>query len=199
MNRKYDWSFAASSAALQPVAAAVVVALDARVVAGRDELGVEALGARSTSVANFRSPLQCTHGIGVRPAAYSRTKFETTVLVELPLEVDDVVGDAEAGGDAPGVVQIVDRAAGAEARRRRSPLIVSCIDRPMTSCPACASSAAATDESTPPDMATTMRMTRTARIARRCYRARRRVSRRAPTRVRLRSFSTTVGQLRDRR
>src|SRR2546425_5208411 len=34
----------------------------------------------------------------------------------------------------------------------------SCIDRPMTSCPCSASSAAATDESTPPDMATTIRM-----------------------------------------
>ena len=31
------------------------------------------------------------------------------------LEVDDVVGDADAGGDAPRVVQVVDRAAGPEA------------------------------------------------------------------------------------
>src|SRR6185369_3318192 len=35
----------------------------------------------------------------------------------------------------------------------------SCIDMPMTSCPARTSSPAATDESTPPDMATTTRMT----------------------------------------
>src|SRR5712692_8053750 len=34
----------------------------------------------------------------------------------------------------------------------------SCIDKPMTSWPCSASSAAATDESTPPDMATTIRM-----------------------------------------
>src|SRR5881628_2964904 len=34
----------------------------------------------------------------------------------------------------------------------------SCIDRPMTSWPCSASSAAATDESTPPDMATTIRI-----------------------------------------
>src|SRR2546425_10947285 len=34
----------------------------------------------------------------------------------------------------------------------------SCIDSPMTSCPCSSSSAAATDESTPPDMATTIRM-----------------------------------------
>src|SRR3989442_15335916 len=34
----------------------------------------------------------------------------------------------------------------------------SCIDRPMTSWPCSASRAAATDESTPPDIATTMRI-----------------------------------------
>src|SRR6267378_6752303 len=34
----------------------------------------------------------------------------------------------------------------------------SCIDSPMTSCPCSSSSAAATDESTPPDMATTIRI-----------------------------------------
>src|SRR5205809_4125418 len=34
----------------------------------------------------------------------------------------------------------------------------SCIDSPMTSCPCSSSRAAATDESTPPDMATTIRM-----------------------------------------
>src|SRR5215510_15713673 len=44
----------------------------------------------------------------------------------------------------------------------RSPSAVSdasysCIDRPMTSWPCSASSAAATDESTPPDIATTIR------------------------------------------
>src|SRR5947208_15933679 len=39
----------------------------------------------------------------------------------------------------------------------------SCIDRPMTAWPCSASSAAATDESTPPDMATTIRMSKTCR------------------------------------
>src|SRR3954451_12744368 len=34
----------------------------------------------------------------------------------------------------------------------------SCIDRPITSCPSSARSAAATDESTPPDIATTIFM-----------------------------------------
>jgi hypothetical protein len=35
--------------------------------------------ARSSSVENFRSELQWTQGIGVRPAAYSLTKFRVTV------------------------------------------------------------------------------------------------------------------------
>ena len=34
--------------------------------------------ARSESVVNFRLVLQCTHGIGVRPAAYLRTKSSMT-------------------------------------------------------------------------------------------------------------------------
>ena len=36
------------------------------------------------------------------------------LLVELALEVQDVVRDVDGGRDAPGVVQIVDRAAAAE-------------------------------------------------------------------------------------
>jgi hypothetical protein len=35
--------------------------------------------ARSSNAANFSSLLQCEHGMGVRPATYSLTKFETTV------------------------------------------------------------------------------------------------------------------------
>ena len=34
---------------------------------------------RSSSVANFKSLLQCVQGMGVRPATYSETKFDTTV------------------------------------------------------------------------------------------------------------------------
>ena len=60
-----------------------VVELDAGVVAGGDDLGAEARARGRRSVANFRSLLQCAQGIGVRPAAYSRTKFAMTVLVEL--------------------------------------------------------------------------------------------------------------------
>ena len=86
-------------------------------------------------------------------------------------------------------MEIVNRATTAETARRRTSCIggvtsgragrlgsswpaasYSCIDRPMTSCPSRASSAAATDESTPPDMATTIRIgsqaARTSRAAR---------------------------------
>ncbi len=37
------------------------------------------------------------------------------MIAELPLEIDDVVRDPEPRRDAPRVVQVVDRAAGAEA------------------------------------------------------------------------------------
>ena len=69
----------AVDAAQQPVPPRVLVELDARVVAGGDGRGVEARPRAPTSVENFRSALQCTHGIGVRPAAYSATKLSTTV------------------------------------------------------------------------------------------------------------------------
>ena len=47
---------------------------------------------------------------------YSFTKFETTVSLKFALEVDDVVGDAEAPGDAARVVQVVEAAAAPIAR-----------------------------------------------------------------------------------
>jgi hypothetical protein len=54
--------------------------------------------------------LQWTQGIGVLAH-----EVRDHLLAELTLEVDDVVGDADLGGDAPRVVQVVDRTAGAEA------------------------------------------------------------------------------------
>ena len=104
-------------APLEAVAPGRFVEVDARVVTGGDEVGSEP-SARVASVANFKSPLQCTHGIGVRPAAYSRTKLAITVLGELPLEIEDVVRNVDARGHAPGVVQVVNRAAAAEAHGR---------------------------------------------------------------------------------
>ena len=109
--------------------------LDAGVMARSRRTRRRAPRRASTSVANFRSPLQCTHGIGVRPAAYSRTKFEMTVLVELPLEVDDVVGDADARRRR--AARRAGRRSCSSVPKRTSPslLIVSCIDRPITSWP----------------------------------------------------------------
>ena len=52
----------------------------------------------------------------MRPAAYSLHEVRDDGLGELLLEVDDVVRDADARGDAAGVVQVVDRAARPEAR-----------------------------------------------------------------------------------
>ncbi len=73
-------------AAQQAVPPPVLVVDDARVVAGRDGARRQSPAARSASVENFRSALQCTHGIGVRPAAYSATKWSTTVSRNCLLE-----------------------------------------------------------------------------------------------------------------
>ena len=55
--------------------------------------------------------------MGVRPLAYSLHEIRDHLIGELALEVDDVVRDADARGDTPRVVQVVDGAAGAEPRR----------------------------------------------------------------------------------
>ena len=105
-------------AAPQQVPPGRLVALDAGVVAGGDRVRAEARGA-----VGERRELQVAVAVraGQRrpPAAYSRTKFDDDLLVELPLEVQDVVRNVERRGHAPRVVQIVDRAAAAE--RRSSP------------------------------------------------------------------------------
>ena len=110
----------ASTPRCSTIAAGRRVALDARVVAGRDRVGAEAAARARRSVANFRSLLQCAQGIGVRPAAYSRDEVRDDLLVELPLEVHDVVRNVDRRRDAPRVVQIVERAAAAE--RASAPL-----------------------------------------------------------------------------
>ena len=70
-------------AALQPVRAVVGVALDARVVARSRRTRRRSPRARSTSVANFRSPLQWTQGIGVRPDGVLADEIRDDRLVEL--------------------------------------------------------------------------------------------------------------------
>ena len=115
VNRKYDWSFAIVHAALQPEAAADRVAIDARVVPGGDRLRAEALRA-----GRERRELQVAVAVDARNRRPARgvllDEVRHDVLAELALEVDDVVGDAEARGDAACVVEVVDGAAAAETR-----------------------------------------------------------------------------------
>ena len=101
-------------AAQEPILAGRGIPLDAGVMAGGDEVGVERLGPRRQ-----RRELQVAVAVhaGNRRAAAGVLAHEVRdhLLGELPLEIDDVVGDADAPGHTPGVVQVVDRAAGAEA------------------------------------------------------------------------------------
>ena len=91
-NRKYDWSFAGVGAALQQYLPAVGVAVDPRVVTGRNLLGAEA-----TRALEQRRKLQVAVAVraGKRRAAgaYSRTKFETTCSSNCTLEIQDVMRD----------------------------------------------------------------------------------------------------------
>ncbi len=92
-----------------------LVALDPGVVPGADQPRPEAGRA-----VHQRRELQVAVAVYARDRRPSRRVLAHEVrdhrLVELLLEVDDVVGDAEAGRDPAGVVQVVDRAAGAELR-----------------------------------------------------------------------------------
>ena len=104
-------------AALEHVAAhprvVINAALDARVVSGRDRVGAEPL--RSI---DERRELQIAVAVRAGKRRTARGVLANEVrhdlLVELPLEVDDVVRDADSRCDAPRIVQIVDRTAAAE-------------------------------------------------------------------------------------
>ena len=78
-------------------------------------------------------------------------------FAEAAFIIEHVMGDAEAVGDLLGVVNVLPRAAGARsaARLRRNRRAASVT--PITSAPVRAASAAVTELSTPPDMATTIR------------------------------------------
>ena len=93
-------------------------------MAGGDRVGAEAARALEQ-----RRELQVAVAVraGERRAARRRTratKFDDDLLVELPLEVQDVVRDVDGRGHAPRVVQVVERAAAAERVRSPSRLIV---------------------------------------------------------------------------
>ena len=91
-----------------------VVTLHARVVARRDIVGVERAGALGQ-----RRELQVPVAVDTgnrRPATdVLAHEVRDHLIVELALEIDDVVGNADARRYPPGVVQVVDRATGAEA------------------------------------------------------------------------------------
>ena len=104
------------------------------------------------------SRLQTTHGLGVRPAPYSRVKSAMTRVAELALVVQEVVGDAErratcrAAPAVAGEQQEPNRAGGLLGASQGAVRRVT----PTTSCPASRRSAAATELSTPPLSPTTI-------------------------------------------
>ena len=103
--------------------------------------------------------LQRMHGLGVRPLAYVCDEVLDDLVLEDLAEVQHVVGDVELVGDA---ARVLDRAEGAA---RVLALDIGHIGQsgqtlsvtPTTSWPACLSSAAVTEVSTPPDMPTMTR------------------------------------------
>ena len=101
--------------------------------------------------------LQRTQGFGVRPAEVFRHEIVDHQSLELFLEIDDVEGNIELLRDPPGIMDVVERAAGAELsrRRRKREWSQTCMEMPITSCPSSWRRAAVTEESTPPLMATT--------------------------------------------
>ena len=88
--------------------------LDASVVAGRHQACAKPLGARGE-----RGELQIAVAVHARnrraAAGVLAHEVRHDGLVELPLEIDDVVGNTQLACDSPGVVQVVDGAARAEA------------------------------------------------------------------------------------
>ena len=100
-------------ASLELIRAARARPLDARVVAGRDGIGAEAVRAieqrRELEVA-----VAVRAGQGRPAGRVLADEIADDLLVELPLEVQDVMRDADGRRHPARVVQIVNRAAAAE-------------------------------------------------------------------------------------
>ena len=103
--------------------------------------------------------LQSTHGLGVRPSRYAVEERLEDAGVELALQVHHVERDVELGRDPPGVVRRIERAAAllelgvgvghvVEPHPDTDHVVALLVSR----------IAAATDESTPPDIATRIRL-----------------------------------------
>ena len=116
--------------------------------------------ARSSTAANLIFSLQRRHGLGVRPRGVLGDEVVDHVVGEPLGQVPDVERDAEHVGGPAGVAGVLQRAAAARtgpvraAGSRTAPG-----GRPVTSCPASTARAAATAESTPPDMAASTAVT----------------------------------------
>jgi len=99
--------------AAQQQPAAICSLRDARVMTRGD-----VLGAKTARTIEERRELQVAVAVRARNGRAARRVFADEVrddrVLELPLEVEDVVRDAERPGDAPRVVQIVERAAAAK-------------------------------------------------------------------------------------
>ena len=82
--------------------------------------GGDGVGAECLRAIEQRGEFQIAVAVGARqrraPGRVLTDEIRHDVILKLPLEVDDVVGNADRGRDAAGVMQIVDRAAAAERR-----------------------------------------------------------------------------------
>ena len=100
-------------AALQQIATRSRRSLDAGVVTGRHEIGVEALrpvqqGAEFEVAVAVHARDRCA------PGRILADKVRDDLVLELTLEIDDVMGDANDGGGPTRVVKVVERTTATE-------------------------------------------------------------------------------------
>ena len=158
MYRPYDWSLAGARGVATATRDAAALD-DSGMVAGGHRVETEHHGP-SRNRSNLRCDCSRRTGWGSGPAR-GRPRTVDDVTVEIVGEVEDVVVHAELRRDPPGVLHIRHRA----ATRSEGPPH-SFIVAPTTSWPASTIIAAATDESTPPHIATSTRTYRRSAAAR---------------------------------
>ena len=149
-----------------------------RVVAGRHGLAVVQVARPAEQRPELHVRVAVDARAGRPPVEVGVEERLEHAGVELALEVHDVERDAELGGDPAGVVGGIERAAALLELGVRVGDVVQAHPDADDLVPCSWSSAAATEESTPPDIATRIRLTR-ARPAR----ADRPRPRRVPSRI----------------
>ena len=112
-NRKYAWSFDGIDRALQQKAVRCLIAVDARVMPGGHRSRAERPGAIGQR-GELQIAVAMRAGQRRTPGGVLLHEVRHDLLVELPLEVQDVVRDIDRRRDAPRIVQVVDRAAAPE-------------------------------------------------------------------------------------